>query len=119
MLRLLIGTGRWIADRGRDVRYAARTLVRTPGFTATAVVSLALGIGANAAIFSLVDQVLVRSLPVADPERLVHFAWKGYAHSNVWGTGHLTSYPLCRDLDGQREFFDGAFCRHPVEVSVS
>jgi len=56
-----------------DFRFALRNLRRNPVFTAVAVCSLALGIGANTAIFSLLDQVLLRMLPVADPERLVVF----------------------------------------------
>ena len=58
----------------RDFRHAARSLARSPGFSATAVLSLAIGVGASAAIFSLVDQVLFRLLPVREPERLVA-AW--------------------------------------------
>src|SRR5437660_7799050 len=57
-------TWRWLDDALRDARYAARSLARSPGFTITAIASLAIGIGASAAIFSLLDQVLFRLLPV-------------------------------------------------------
>lgn len=110
---------RWLDNWSRDVRCAGRTLWRSPGFTATAMLSLALGIGANAAVFSLVDQVLLRSLPVNDPDRLVHLRWNGSSLSSSWGTGNLMSYPLCRDLDEQRQSFDGVFCRHPTDVNLS
>src|SRR5262245_56714638 len=62
----------------RDSRYAVRTLLRSPGFAASTALLLAIGVGANAAIFSLVDQVLLRKLPVAEPERLVQLDWNGY-----------------------------------------
>jgi predicted permease len=62
---------RFLEDIGRDLAYAFRLLARSPGFTATAVLSLALGIGANTAIFSAIDALMLRSLPVRNPEQLV------------------------------------------------
>jgi predicted permease len=63
--------GRWLEDLGKDLQFALRGMRRSPGFTAVAVLSLALGIGANTAIFTLIDAVMLRSLPVRDPARLV------------------------------------------------
>ncbi len=61
----------WIERLGQDLRYAVRTMRQSPGFTATAVLSLALGIGANTAIFTLIDALMLRWLPVRDPQELV------------------------------------------------
>ena len=110
---------RWLEDCRRDGRHTVRTLVRTPTFTLTAVLSLALGIGANAAIFSLVDQVLLRLLPVRDPHSIVLIDWRGNALADGWGSGNLMSYPMCRDLQAQTQFFDGVLCRHPTTVNLS
>ena len=62
----------WLENFGQDVRYGVRTLLRAPGFTATAVLTVGLGIGACTAVFSLVNAVLIRSLPYGDAERLVY-----------------------------------------------
>src|SRR6267142_3794711 len=68
---------RWLRDFAYDLRFSARSFLRNPSFTATAILSLALGIGATTAISSLIDQIVFRALPVSHPERLVLFNWNG------------------------------------------
>jgi hypothetical protein len=68
-----VSTTRWIEAFWLDLNYALRTMRRSPGFTVVAVLSLALGIGANTAIFSVIDALMLRMLPVRNPEQLVLF----------------------------------------------
>jgi predicted permease len=110
---------RWLENAQRDLQYAWRLLRRSPAFAITALLSIALGIGASAAVFSLIDQVLLRRLPVSEPDRLVHFNWKGTTFSSNYSYSYLNSYPLCRELQEQRHVFDGVVCRHPATVSFS
>ena len=86
---------------------------------ATAVLSLALGIGATTAIYSLVDQVVLHALPVHEPERLVLIDWKGDPLCCGFGTYNLMSYPICRDLQQQDRFFEGVLCRAATTVNLS
>ncbi|HSM78831.1 MAG TPA: ABC transporter permease, partial [Bryobacteraceae bacterium] len=110
---------RWLRDFSYDLRFSARSFRRSPSFTITAVLSLALGVGATTAIYSLVDQVVLRALPVREPGRLVLIDWKGDQAANGFGSWNLMSYPICRDLQQQDRFFDGVFCRAATTVNLS
>jgi predicted permease len=102
---------------GHDLRDAARQLWRRPGFTAAAVVSLALGMGANTAIFTLLDQVLLRPLPVEHPEQLVLLDWQG-EKVGMTMYGDTMSYAAYHDIRDRNEVFSGVMCRYPVSLSV-
>lgn len=110
---------RWLRDFTYDLRFSARSFLRSPSFTATAVLSLALGIGATTAIYSLVDQVVLHALPVHEPERLVLVDWKGDPLCCARGSYNLMSYPICRDLQQQDRFFEGVLCRAATTVNLS
>jgi predicted permease len=110
---------RWLRDFAYDLRFSARSFLRNPAFTATAVLSLALGIGATTAIYSLVDQVVLHALPVHEPERLVLIDWEGDPLCCSSGTWNLMSYPICHDLQQQDRFFEGVLCRAATTVNLS
>jgi len=102
----------------QDLNYAMRQFRRAPGFAAAAVFTLALGIGANAAIFSLVNQVLLKRLPVVEPDRLVMLKYTGSDTGQTSSYGgdsqQYFSYPMYRDLRDQNSVFAG-ICARPQE----
>src|SRR5262245_30152000 len=97
-----------------DLKHALRGLLRDRAFTAVAVLSIGLGVGANSAIFSLVDQALLRRLPVREPERLVLVNWNGSSMAYGWGSGNLNSNPFFRELKADSQVFEGGFAPHPT-----
>ncbi len=105
----------------KDIAYSFRTLRRSPLFTAAAVLSLALGIGANTAIFSLLNQVVLRSLPVADPERLVllHTDYSPSGRSSSDNSESVFSYPMYRDLRDRDTAFAAIVARMSAPASIA
>ncbi len=101
-----------------DLRFAVRSLTRSPLFCVVAVLSLALGIGANTAVFTLMDQVLLRQLPVENPGELVLLRSTGAHYGSNTGMNAL-SYPLYRDIAEQNQVFSGALCRYRLSVSLA
>ncbi len=108
---------------GQNIRFAWRQLRKSPGFTLTVVITLALGIGANAAVFTLFDQVLLRMLPVQHPKELVRFEWTGSfsgSASSFGGDMHnFFSYPMYKDLRDQNQVFEGMAAADRANVGVS
>jgi putative ABC transport system permease protein len=108
----------------QDLRFALRQIRRSPGFMLTAVLTLALGVGANTAIFSLLDQALLRSLPVHDPQQLVLLkgtgkSWDGHSSNHGSGPEMSFSYPMYRDLRDRGSVFDGLIATAPASVGIT
>jgi predicted permease len=110
------GGSNLLASLGQDLRYGLRMLRKNPGFTAVAVITLALGIGANATIFSLADALLLRPFPVAEPGRLVAFQ-----HQKVEEPHYYSSFstPDYQDFGEQSKSFSGLAAYCPVTVSMT
>jgi predicted permease len=110
----------------QDIRYAVRQLYKSPGFAITVILTLALGIGANTAIFTIFDQVLLRKLPVHNPKELVRFEWNGAfsgSMSSFGGEGpnrhNYFSYPMYKDLRDKNTVFSGVIAAVRGGVGVS
>src|SRR5580700_5200867 len=99
-------------DMLQDVRYALRALRSSPGFAAIAILSLALGIGANTAIFSLINAVILRTLPVSHPEQLVELVMK--SEGSNWFTN-----PIWEQVRDRQDVFSGAFAYSPNRLNLA
>jgi predicted permease len=101
----------------QDIRYGVRVLRNSPAFTIVAVLTLALGIGANTAIFTLINAVMLKMLPVRDVQRLVVIGDPADAHSRSHGTPRTEffSYPLYRELRDRNTVFDGMLAAGEVQ----
>ncbi len=106
----------------QDLRYGARMLLKNPGFTLIAMLTLALGIGANTAIFSLTDQILLRLLPVERPEEMVVLRSPGPKGGRVSSDGDDAasfSYPAYKALRDRNDAFSGLLARFAIPLSVA
>src|SRR5215471_15675603 len=97
----------------QDLRYGVRMLMKNPGFTLVAVITLGLGIGANTAIFTLLDKVLIRPLPVERPDQLVTFV------EDAGGEPAVFSYPLYTELRDRNDVLSGLAAYHQQPFSLS
>ncbi len=106
-----------------DLKYAWRQLRKSPGFALTAVITLALGIGATTAIFTMFDQALLRALPVEKPQELVRFVWtgsfSGSASSFGGGTSNYFSYPMYKDLRDRNQVFSGMLAADRMSLGLT
>ena len=102
----------------QDLKYSLRSLRKSPVFLSVAILSLALGIGANTAIFTLIHQLILQPLPVRNPEELVMLAGRGKHYGGNNGRDKL-SYPMYREIRDQNQVFSGMFCTFPQTVSAT
>src|SRR5690242_14366229 len=106
----------------QDLRFALRQLRKSPIFALVAVVTLALGIGANTAIFTLLDQAVLRKLPVRQPDQLVRLQFVGIHSGSVMFFGgeanDYFSYPMYRDLRDKNAVFSGMLANAEQQVGV-
>ena len=113
----------WWDHLSQDIPFAFRMLRKSPGFTAVAVLTLALGIGANTSIFSLTNQILLRDLPVPYADRLVILRSPGPNHGHTWGDvdqgAQSFSYPMYKDLRERATVFSGLLACRRVTGIVS
>jgi predicted permease len=105
-------------DLAHDLRFAFRTLRKAPVFAAVAVLSLTFGIGANTAVFTLTDQILLRLMPVKNPQELVQLGGRGNHYGSNRGSNAL-SYPMYIDFRGREDVFSGVLCRFDTAMSIS
>lgn len=112
-----VSTFPWLEGVLRDIAYAGRELRRSRGVTMVAVLSLALGIGANTAIFSIVNALMLRELPVAEPRRLAALAASG--DETIPGGGARWSYGLWQAVEQRADAFDGAIAWSAARFDLS
>src|SRR5277367_505283 len=106
----------------KDITFGLRMLAKTPGFTAIAVITLALGIGANTAIFSLMNQILLKQLPIKNPEQLEILRAPGPATGHISTDGDSAesfSYPMYKGLRDSNSVFSGILARYGFSASVA
>ena len=123
----------------QDLRYAVRIFKKSPGFTAVAIITLALGIGANTAIFSLINAIMLRTLPVKNPKELVSIKWTARSQPNIgeagefnWGgcpdampslhpapEGCVFSYPMFQQIKSEQRVFSDVIAMVPSSVPVN